>query len=37
MPGVDRAAPEKIFEQGHFICQHHNAAKGNIEVVTELA
>ena len=34
MPGVDRAAAEKIAERGHFICPYSNATKGNIEVTT---
>jgi Ohr subfamily peroxiredoxin len=36
LPGVDRAAAEKIAERGHFICPYSHATKGNIEVVTEI-
>lgn len=37
LPGVERAAAEKIVERGHFICPYSNATRGNIEVETELA
>ena len=36
LPGVDRAAAEKIMERGHFICPISNAFKGNLDVVTTL-
>jgi lipoyl-dependent peroxiredoxin len=37
MPGVDRAAAEKIAERGHFICPYSNATRGNIAVETVIA
>ncbi len=37
LPGLDRAAAEKIVERGHFICPYSNATHGNIEVETVLA
>lgn len=37
MPGLDRAAAERITDRGHFICPCSNATRGNIEVTTEIA
>lgn len=36
MPGVERAAAEKIMDRGHFICPYSNAIKGNLNVITTL-
>ncbi len=36
LPGLDKAAAEKIAERGHFICPYSNATRGNIEVETQL-
>ena len=36
LPGLDRAAAERIVERGHFICPYSNAIKGNVHVVTIL-
>lgn len=37
LPGVERAAAEKIIERGHFTCPYSHATRGNITVETVLA
>ena len=37
LPGVDKAAAERLTEAGHKICPYSNAVRGNVDVTTEIA
>ena len=37
VPGVDRAAVEKLVEQAHVVCPYSHATKGNIPVTLTVA
>jgi Ohr subfamily peroxiredoxin len=37
LPGLDRAAAEKLVEDAHKICPYSNATRGNVEITSVIA
>lgn len=37
LPGMDRAAAEKLVEEAHVVCPYSNATRGNIDVNLKVA